>query len=407
MEVYGCDKPYRLLVCGRGWGKDHLAIAEIRKAVSSKRALRLGRKFRVTYVGPSWASIRDIAWDRLKAAIPEEFIEGKPNETKLEIRLKWGPVISLRGSDKVSSRRGPDNHLLIITEFAFCKPETWTVLKPTLRWEEDRALIISSPNGPNHAWELFKLAERDPRWAVFQKPTWDNPLHNAAAVEADRKTWARHLFDQEYGARFEAMVGAVYRDFSVDRNVLHGDAQVELDRELPRLFFGQDFNAGHYTAVIGQVREKRIEVVDEIISQSIWEHRRALVEYFRKRGIDHHERVMGFIDASGDFQGTNRTGTHDADILREVGFDCRHDPQNPAEIDRIHAVQSLILPGDGKARLVINERCTELIRCLMNQKFNQWFKPDKRGGLDHLPDALGYWVWGLFPIRQPGNSRSV
>ena len=403
MEVYRSDAKFRYLVCGRGWGKDHLALAEIRKAVSSPRALKLGRKFRVTYVGPSRTSIKDIAWDRLKSAFPSNFIEGEPHETNLELRLRWGPMVCLRGSDKVDRRRGPDNHLLIITEFAFCKPKVWTALKPTLRHPQDRALLITTPDGPNHALDLWQSVEGSKLWRRWQRPSWENPLHDVESVNEDRENWARSLFDQEYGARFEALSGAIYGDFSLDRNV----ADLELDRGLGEFYVGQDFNAGYYAAVIGQRRGERIEIVDELVTRThLWDHRDALAKYFTSRGIDFRTRVKVFVDSSGDYNATSKV-TADTSILQKAGFRCEHPRQNPPQIDRIHAVQAQLLNAAGKVRLVVGRRCAELRRCMLTQRWNQWGKADKTAGLDHLPDALGYLVWGLAPIAPKPFARSA
>lgn len=397
-EIAQDDTKFQFLVCGRGWGKDHFAIFRICEAISTA-----GPGFRVCYVGPSHDQIRDIAWDRLKDAIPEHFIIGKPHETRLEIRLRWGPLIQLRGSDNVLRGRGPDNNLLIVTEYAHCRPEVWPALSPTLRFREDRALIITTPSGPNHAYEHFRAVQGNKLWKTWQKPTRENPLHDAEKLASDFAWWSRQLYNQEYEAQFLSNVGAVYHDFSP---LLHVVAGLELDLKIPQYIVGQDFNAGHYCAVIGQLRPTpthlgpgRIEIVDEVVTRThIWDHLKSLREYFGAKQIDHRTRVVVFTDASGDYNATSKV-TADVNLFKKDGFRCMHDPQNPPQIDRVHAVQSGLLPGDGKPRLVISDRCPELQYALMRQKWGEYGKPEKKGGLDDNTDSLGYLVWGVAPIR--------
>jgi hypothetical protein len=406
-EVYGCTARHRFVVCGRGWGKTHEAIAEIGAAVTSPRAAELGEQFELVYVGPSYRQVKAIVWKRLKSIFAPH-TRGKPHETDLILRLKWGPTIRLMGADNVNLSRGLDIHFAILDEFAFYKEGVWETVEGCLRTSEDRALLITTPNGPNFAFELWNSVQSDPEWATFQKPTWDNPRYGpngsaAKDIEARRRRLAAQVFDQEYGAHFAALAGAIYNDF---RPVTHV-RPLEVDRSLA-FHVGQDFNAGHYCAVIGQWRSGRLEVLDEVVTRThLFDHRDRLVRWFESRGLSHRMLKNGapvvtvWTDASGDYNATSKV-TADANILKAAGFYCRHDAQNPPQIDRVHAVQSLLLPGDGTPRLYVDSACRELITALMNQKWNQWGKPEKAKGYDDVNDALGYMVNGLAPIRGPG-----
>lgn len=399
-EVAQSDARFRYLVCGRGWGKDHYAIADTLQSVTSPRA---GPGFLALYVGPSHQQVKRIVWERFKRAIPAKYILGRPHETELKIRLRWGPIIQLVGSDHVDSLRGPDIHHLVITEFAFCRPELWTAVRPGLRTSADRATLITTPNGPNHAWELWRTTKGNPSWAHFQRPTWDNPFHDREAVEEARRTFARSHFDQEYGAKFEALEGAIYGDFSLERNV--SDA-LRLDRNRT-VYVGQDFNAGYIATVIGQVRGDELDIVDELITRThIYDHVERLKAYFENQRIDWRTAVQVISDASGAYNATSGTSS-DGTIMRKAGFRVEHDWTNPKVIDRIHSVQALILNAEGRVRLRVHPRCQELIRCLMGQVWDRWHKPDKSQGLDHLPDALGYLAHKLFPILPTARIEAV
>lgn len=399
-DVFTCKARHRYVVCGRGWGKTHEGLAEVGEAATDKQRAREGME--IVYVGPSYRQTKAIAWKRLKAMFPRNLIRGKPHETDLALTLKWGPTIRLMGSDNLNISRGMDIHFLVLDEFAFQKEGVWEVAEGCLRTQLDRALIITTPNGPNHAFELWQSVQNDPEWQTFQKPTWDNPFHDAKGLERRKQRLARVVFDQEYGASFAALKGAIYGDFSVARNV----RPVEIIPNGGEVFIGQDFNAGNINAVVGQRVGDAIHIVDEIITRThIYDHIDALQTYMRRKGLD-HRAVPVYVDSSGEYNATSKQ-TSDNVLMRKAGFRTMHDKHNPAVIDRIHSVQSLILNGAGTVRLLVNGRCAELQRCLLNQKFNQYGKPDKLGGLDHLPDALGYAVWAYFPIRPNGRARAV
>lgn len=398
-EVAQSDARFRFLVCGRGWGKDHYAFADMLQAVTAPRA---GPGFLGLYVGPSHQQVKRIAWERWKRAIPPKYILGKPHETELKIRLRWGPIIQLVGSDHVDSLRGPDIHHLVITEFSFCRENLWTAVRPGLRTSRDRALLITTPNGPNFAWSLWKRTQKQGSWAHFQQPTWANPFHDREAVEEARDTFSRQQFDQEYGAKFEALEGAIYGDFSLDRNV----APVEY-RPGEMVYVGQDFNAGYIAALMGHCVGDDVEIVDEMVTRThIYDHIERMKAYFDAKRIDWRTRVTIVADASGAYNATSGASS-DSTIMRKAGFKVVHDWANPKVIDRIHAVQGRILTARDEVHLKVNPRCQELIRCLLSQVWDRWHKPDKSKGLDHLPDALGYFVWHHFPIRDAARIEVV
>lgn len=404
-EVYNSPARHRFVVYGRGGGKTHGALASLAQAVTSPYAAELGDRYEAVYVGPSYRQAKRIVWKRLKALFPRHLLAKKPHETDLQLVLKWGPTITLMGADNIDASRGQDLHFAILDEHAFYPAGVWEALEGGLRTQRDRALIITTPNGPNHAWELWQSVQGDSEWATFQAPTWANPHHDAVGLEKKRQRLARNVFDQEYGAKFEAQKGAVYSDFDQSRHL----GAVELDHGAP-VYVGQDFNAGHYCAVICQKRGASIVVVDEVITTThIYDHLERLKAYLSARGVDFRRGATVFCDSSGGYNVTGRKqGSADETLFAQAGFITKHDSQNPPIIDRVHSVQSLLLSGSGEVRMVISERCRELRTAMLSQKWSQWGnRPEKAHGWDDVTDALGYAVWGLFPIRPQGFARSA
>lgn len=407
-ELFHAPQRHRFALWGRGTGKDHAAFAITLDALG-----KAGPGWEGYYVGPSHQQVKRIAWKKIKSAIPKKFIANK-NETDLTLTMTWGASLQLLGSDNVDSVRGVDMNLLVITEFAFCHAELLNAVEGGLRTQADRMVIITTPDGPNHAHDHWRRIEGDPEWFRSQHPTWANPFHDAIGLEARRLRLARPVFDQEYGAQFEARTGAIYCDLML-RDVANGGhlSAVELD-PAHQVLIGQDFNAGHYCAKLAQRRGDSLLITDEITTRTtLYDHRDRLATFLRSKGIDYRAndyrgqpRVVVCTDASGDFNATSRI-TADANILRAAGFRTRHDTQNPPVIDRIHAVQSLLRSGDGRARLFVNPRCQELLHAMQNQRWDGWGKPEKKNGWDDDNDALGYVVWDQFPIRDKSFAKAI
>ncbi len=67
--------------------------------------------------------------------------------------------------------------------------------------------------------------------------------------------------------------------------------------------------------------------------------------------------------------------------------------------DRVNNVNAVFTNAKGEHRLFIAKRCKGLIHCLEGLTYRgETMEPDKRLGLDHLPDALCYLVSEEFPL---------
>ena len=77
---------FRVLCCGRRWGKTTLAIDQMkaRSAIPDSR---------IAYIAPTYQQARDIAWEQLKKDYAEA---ATMNEARLEIAIVNGSKIVLR-----------------------------------------------------------------------------------------------------------------------------------------------------------------------------------------------------------------------------------------------------------------------------------------------------------------------
>ncbi len=121
---------FRVAVCGRRFGKTHLAIRELCKFA------RMPER-ECWFVAPTYRQAKQIVWKKLKQKLVDLKWANKINESELSIILKNGSTISLKGADNHDSLRGVGLDFIVLDEFADIDPEAfYETLRPTLSDKE-------------------------------------------------------------------------------------------------------------------------------------------------------------------------------------------------------------------------------------------------------------------------------
>lgn len=219
---------FRVLNCGRRWGKTELAAEEMLGVAIAKKDRR------VAYYAPTREDARDIMWSILtkKCAGAVTY----QNETRLELKVKTRDggesLITLYGWEAVQERgkgRGIANDFLVLDEVSSFRNfwEGWNnVLSPTLIDRKGSALFISTPKGYNHFYDLHELEKRDHNWKSFHFTTYDNPFIPVDEIERERKTKPEDSFAQEYLADFRKREGLVYKDFDRKKHLFSDEDEI-------------------------------------------------------------------------------------------------------------------------------------------------------------------------------------
>jgi hypothetical protein len=311
----------------------------------------------------------------------------------LSIELKNGSLIALRGADNYDSLRGVGLDGLVLDEFADMQPDAWfEVLRPALSDRQGWALFIGTPKGFNHFHALWTRAHvLDDTWQAFQFTTLDGGRVPPEEIEAARSELDPRSFKQEYEASFESMTGLVYQNF--DRRIHIAD---DLKDSGGDLLIGLDFNVTPLSAVVGVKAGNQLHILDEItLSNS---NTQRMCDEIKKRYPKRQIKV--YPDPSGNARKTSADiGQTDFTILRAAGFKVIAPPKAPSVADRINEVNALFTNAKDEHRLFIAKRCEKLIHCLEGLTYREdTMEPDKRLGLDHLPDSLGYLIHSEFPL---------
>lgn len=257
-EVAGDRHRFRVVDCGRRWGKTTLAIdTMIGCAVYKPDA-------RIAYIAPTFQQARDIAWAQLKKDVSKA--GATINESRLEIKIpnnfKGESLIILRGWESIETLRGQLFDLIILDEVASMRnfQSSWNeVVRPTLTDRVGEAMFISTPKGFNHFYDLFNMQEKDTDYKSFHYTSYQNPHIPSEELDKARQEVGEIRFGQEYLADFKKMEGLVYKEFDRKIHVFNPeDAEWKIrtnKNHMQEYIVGVDFGFTHPCAVISIYRD--------------------------------------------------------------------------------------------------------------------------------------------------------
>jgi hypothetical protein len=204
--VRDSDARFRVLCCGRRWGKSRLS-----SALMTERALMGGQCWVITPVyalgGPMFDDLR-----RLAAQIPGCEV----NRSDRLIRYPNGGLCQVKTGDDPALLRGVALDLAVFDEAAHQVrlEELWLeVIRPALADRQGRAIFASTPAGRNYFWQLYQLGldQEQPDWQSWQMPTASNPHIDAGEIENARRGMSERQFSREFLAEFQDDAG-VFRN---------------------------------------------------------------------------------------------------------------------------------------------------------------------------------------------------
>ena len=372
-------------VAGRRFGKTFTSVASlVRAAVKAPNQ-------NVWYVAPTYGAAKEICWTMLINAIPAEYI-AKTNETSLTIRLINGSYIALKGAEKPNLLRGRALNHVVLDEFSEMRPETWyEVLRASLSDRNGSAVFIGTPKGRNHFYDLWaKAKDGADGWESFQYTTLDGGNVPPEEIESARSDLDERTFKQEYEAAFVTFSGLIYYGFNREESVL------ACDDDNGTLHIGMDFNLDPMSAVICIRKGGKLYAVDEIVmyGSNTDEMVAEIISRYPRRSI------IIYPDPASRQRKTSAGGRTDLSILQNAGFSVKAKNSHALIRDRVNAVNSRLLSGDGERHLFVSPKCKQTIKSLERQTYKEGTSiPNKDDGYDHMNDALGYLVEYLFPVR--------
>lgn len=298
-EVVTDNHQFRVVDCGRQWGKTTLAVWEMLGCAYAQN----GRSIR--YYATTFDQARDIAWATLKN-ITRPIWAKEPNESRLELYIKTQDrgesKISLEGWESVERARGQQFDLLVLDEVSKMRnfKSGWEgALMGTLVYRNGKGLFLSTPNGFDHFYELYELGQDKHRlYKSWKFTSLDNPHLSREYLDNVRESVTPDFWGQEYLADFIRFTGLIYKEFNYTNHVhdfeflyaQHGD-----------YYFAIDFAVRGWTAcVIALVRpDGHIYILDEYKRESdtAQNHSENIKEQLKKYNTI--EKYAGYADPAG------------------------------------------------------------------------------------------------------------
>ena len=266
------DKKKRAIyVWHRRAGKDLLALNRI---LYSAMFEAVGTYW---HIFPSYAQGAKSVWQETNSEgrkyidyIPQELI-AKKNEKELKITLKNGSIYQIVGSDNPDSLRGAGIKGAVFSEYAEQDPRAWGTIQPMLLENNGWAMFNFTPKGQNHAYELFKMAQKMPDvWHSEIKTAEETGVFTQQQLEqvkaeilSEGKTL--DFFNQEFLCSFNNPIeGAYYSKIIDDIDKQGRIGNYPYDPALPVYTFW-DLGVGDATTIwFAQFIGNEIRIIDYI-----------------------------------------------------------------------------------------------------------------------------------------------
>ena len=371
---------FKVLVCGRRWGKTTLSLMYLLKDPFQPHERRW-------FITPTYRMGRNIVFPTLRQMF-SGFVGAKLNETEMSVRFENGAEFAVKGADNENSLRGVGLSKCVMDEMAYIKPHVWEeIVFPMLATTQGETLFIGTPNGYDIMYDLYLRGQAEDGWKSWQFKTIEGGFVPEGEIQRAKRTMDAVLFRQEFEASFETTGNRAAYNFSRDE---HCKPAKELSSYL---WWGVDFNVDYMTAVLAcQFTDNTLHYFDEIRLKN--SNTEELALKMREVAPD----IECYPDPAGSARSTTSRRS-DHQILRDNGYLIRTKKAHPSHIDRLNALNRKLKDAEGNIKMTVDPKCTYLIKDL------EQCQRDKKGGLDksqieltHALDAGSYAISYKFPV---------
>lgn len=293
LEIHKHPARFRVLDCGRRWGKTTLEMAEA-VAMSIDVRKKHNRKARGWIVGPTYDLVMEewrVGCDMLKDVLAKDGI--KRHEKKMY--LVDGTEIEFKSADsKDTTLRGAGLDWCIIAEASRVSQDAWEQgIRPALADKLGRAVFGSTPKGKNYFYDLYRRGQdnQDKDWKSWKLPSITNPYFPKEEFYSLQKSMPEMLFKQEMEAEFIDDSGVVFRGI---KEIVCGDYKDAIDGH--DYIIGVDLAKTHDFTVIHVMDRQTKEIVYfDRFNQMDWPYQKEKINWIAKK----YYEAQIWIDSTG------------------------------------------------------------------------------------------------------------
>jgi hypothetical protein len=323
----------------------------------------------------------------------------------MRIKTPWDSVTQVVSAEKPDSLLGEGLSHAVMSEAAQHNRRTWEqYIEPALSDLIGTCDFPSTPKGFNWYHGLWLLGQdsSQKRYKSWSFPTWTNPVRYPNGEENEeiqriKQTTSKSYFDQEYGAAFTSMAGAIYDEWDPTVHV----KEITFNPNLPN-FLAFDYGFVNPFCCL----DIQVGVDDTVY---VWReyYGRYISTFEHGQAIKQREQPPGYhIDAMwGDPRGPDEAAT----LALIIGYVDSVDVGWKASIEQIKRM--LKLGPDGFPKLYISPNCPNLIRQMGTLRVKETKRasdidlPEHTGDGniqhkvdDHAADALRYFIGPYFVL---------
>lgn len=332
----------------------------------------------------------------------------------MRIETPWNSILEVVSAERQDSLLGEGLSHAVMSEAAKHQRSTWEqFIEPALSDLRGSADFPSTPQGFNWFHAMWQLGQ-EPNQQTYKSwhlPSWTNPVRYPGGLENDEIQRIKGIvsqiwFDQEYGALFTAMTGAIYDEWSDAMHVRHH----EFVPEWPNF---QAFDYGYANPFV--CLDIQVTPSDDII---VWR------EYYeRYKSTYEHGTVLknrpnppGYhVDGRwGDHRGPDEAATLSM-LIGHVGS------QDVPWKHGVEEIKRRLLPqADGFPKLFVSPNCPNLIRQMSQLHVKQLSRASSQdlnentGDRniqhkvdDHAADALRYFVGPYYVLGANNHLEDI
>lgn len=397
-EFVLAEEPFPAIVAGFGAGK----TSSLCKRLITRGIVNPGGL--VGFYEPTYDAISTIALPELELQLETAGIPYKYNQQSKLMRTKYGRILfrSMEQPHKIVGFQTSDAGVDELDTLPSVKAkQAWIkiIARNRLLRPDDTGVnsvaVATTPEGFRFVYEQWKKDQKalEKGYRLIRASTYSNAANLAADyVQNLRNMYPPNLLSAYLEGQFVNLVsGSVYGDF--DRDLNKSDAVLRDDEAV---YIGMDFNVYNMSAVVFVIRDGLPIAVDEITKGRDTPH---VIEIIKTRYGNKGRAISLFPDPAGNSASSKGASLTDFAQLRQAGFTIFAPSAHPPIKDRINCCNAMILNSAGLRRFRVNlEKCPSLVETLEQQVYDASGDPDKKAGLDHLADAMGYFMHYRYPI---------
>ena len=410
-KIIYSEKKYPALVCGFGAGKSESLVMK-----SLKQLFEIQEYAYIAIYEPTVDLIKRIMYPRFEEVLSNAGLRYKLNKSEGIIDIESVGQIIFRSLENPSRIIGYEVHHSHVDEL-----DTLDEDKAEAAWEKiisrnrkripngdkNTVSVYTTPEGYRFVYRRWKkMLEEDiakkgtSDYELIQGSTYDNPFLPDGYIESLESSYPKELIKAYLMGQFVNLEsGQVYIDFDPE---LNDTKQTIENYDAPFgntewLHVGMDFNVNHMSAVVCVIRNGKAYALDEISDQR--DTPSMIFELKRRYG---HHPITVYPDASGRGRKSVDASKSDIGLLKEAGFNVNAPLKNPPVRDRIVSVNTAFCNSKNERKLYVNtSRCPILTSNLNEQAYDDNGNPRKSNNVDHMLDALGYFVHRKFAVSMP------